>query len=122
MSAMRGESTYQRWMKEQGLPVFEGHGVDKILDLPRQEWARLGGKGTFIRLEGMQGATGAYVVEIPPGAALNPEKHLFEELIYIVQGRGATEVWNEPQREAQRPRFFEWQAGSLFAPPLNTWH
>ena len=59
-----------------------------------------------------------YVVEIPSGGALNPERHLYDKLIYVLKGRGATEVWHEGQKKQS----FEWGEGSTFAPPLNTWH
>ena len=43
-------------------------------------------------------ASGALnVAEIPPGGALEPEKHLYDELLYIWQGRGLSEVWHEGQ-------------------------
>jgi hypothetical protein len=47
----------------------------------------------------------------------SPERYLFEELIYVVKGRGATSVWTEGGRK----QTFEWQQGSMFSPPLNTW-
>src|SRR5437667_289499 len=47
-----------------------------------------------------------------------PQKHMYEELIYVVSGRGATTIWNEGEPK----RTFEWQEGSLFSPPLNSWH
>ena len=49
----------------------EGNGI-------RAPWKRLGGKGTFIQLQGMDGVTAQYVVEIPPGGALDAERHLYE--------------------------------------------
>src|SRR5713226_868581 len=66
----------------------------------------------------MEGVTGMYVAEIPPGGALEREKHLYEEVICILSGQGATEVW---QDGGQR-RIFEWGPWSVFAPPLNSWH
>lgn len=113
------ETTYERWIKEQGLPTVAGHGVESALDLPRASWPRLGGKGTFIKFQGMEGVTGMYTCEIAPGGALNPEKHLYEEIIYVLQGRGSTEVCNPG---SEKKSFFEWQAGSLFAIPINTSH
>ena len=83
-------------------------------------WKRTGGRGAYIDLKGMEGFTGMYVGEIPPGAALNPEHHLYEELIYIIQGIGATELWSAG--DEKRKMHFEWQQGSLFAIPLNTRH
>jgi len=116
---MHRETTYDRWMKDQHIPVVGGYGIEHVTDLPREPWARLGCNGTFIKLEGMEGMTGMYVAEIPPGAAVEPEKHLYEELFYILRGRGVSQVWNA---DAARKSSFEWQPGSLFAAPLNTLH
>lgn len=117
------EPTYNWWMREEGLPVYSGYGVTDVRALELGPWERLGGRGAFIQLEGMEGLTGMYVGEIPPGGQLNPERHLYEELIFVLSGRGATVVWNGPRKGPEGPHsFFEWQAGALFAPPLNTWH
>ncbi len=116
---MSRETTYEKWIGQEGIPIIEGYGVEDIRAIARAPWPRTGGKGTFIQLKGLEGFTGMYVGEIQPGAALRPEKHLYEELIYILRGIGSTEVWS--QTEAQKIHF-EWQAGSLFAIPLNSWH
>ena len=50
--------------------------------------------------------------------SLAPQRHLYEEVIYVLAGRGSTAVWIEGGPKA----IFEWQAGSLFAIPLNTFH
>jgi oxalate decarboxylase/phosphoglucose isomerase-like protein (cupin superfamily) len=42
---------------------------------------------------------------------------LFEEMIFVIAGNGATSVWNEEGNKIT----FEWHEGSLFSPPLNTW-
>jgi mannose-6-phosphate isomerase-like protein (cupin superfamily) len=117
---MLKETTYERWLQQEGLPVVRGHGVTDVHALELQPWKRLGGRGAAIQLQGMEGFTGMYVGEIPPGGALEPEKHVYDELYYILSGRGVTEVWND--KTAGAKHFFEWQTGSLFAPPLNTWH
>ena len=36
-----------------------------------------------------------YVVEVPGAGALNAERHLYEEIYYVVEGRGTTEVWQD---------------------------
>src|SRR5262249_5216163 len=68
---------------------------------------------------GTEGKWGGYVVEVPGAGALNPEKHLYEEIFFVVEGRGTTEVWldNDSKRHV-----FEWQKGSLFSVPVNAWH
>jgi len=87
-----------------------------VTELPRKPWARMGGTGSFIQLKGGGGVTGMYVVEILPGGALEPERHMYDELLYVLKGRGSTEVWYDGMRK----QAFEWSEGSLFAPPLNT--
>ena len=61
----------------------------------------------------------AYVVEIPGAGALNVERHLYEKVVLVVEGRGSTEVWQEGQTKRH---VFEWQKGSLFTIPLNAFH
>ena len=61
----------------------------------------------------------AGVVEVPGAGALNPEKHIYEEIYFVVEGRGSTEVWLDG--EAKR-HVFEWQKGSLFSIPVNAMH
>ena len=102
------------WLKEEGIPVIEGYGVEDVTVLPREPWHRTGGSGAYIDLKGMEGFTGMYVCEIPAGGALNPESHLYEELIYITQGIGATEIWSAG--DDKRKMHFEWQAGQLCSP------
>ncbi len=118
---MRPKGTiYEEWMEKEGIPIYEAiAGVEDITELPRRPWARMGGSGTFIQIEGTrQEGSGLYVAEIPAGGALEPEKHMYDELIYILQGRGLSEVWHEGQGK----RTFEWGEGSLFAVPTNAWH
>ncbi len=110
---------YDQWAKEQGVPIVGGHGLPSLLTLRRESWPQIGGKGTIIKLEGMQGVTSMYVAEIPPAGSLKPEQHLYEKLIYVLRGRGITEV-SAPG--SSQPQQFEWQEGSLFAIPLNTRH
>ena len=119
MTRKPATTTYEDWMKGEGIPIVEDWGIEDVKALDRKPWARTGGKGAFIHLKGMKHAiTGMYVMEVAPEKALNPEKHLYEEMIYILKGQGATEIW----QEGQSKRTFEWGEGSFFAPPINTWH
>jgi oxalate decarboxylase/phosphoglucose isomerase-like protein (cupin superfamily) len=112
------KTAYFQWMKRQGIPIIEGYGLEDVRDVSLAPWARTGGKAAFVNLYGMEGVTGMVIGEIPAGGALEPEKHFYEEVICILEGQGATEVW----QEGGRKQMFEWGAWSLFAPPLNTWH
>src|SRR5439155_1490154 len=51
--------------------------------------------------------------------ALKPERHMYEEIFLVVEGRGTTEVWQEGDA---RRHVFEWQKGSMFSIPMNAWH
>lgn len=115
----RPRSPYDIYMEEQGIPIHRDIGVRRVQDLPLKPWKRLGGNGTFIQLFGTEGKWGMYVVEVPAAGALNPEKHLYEEVYLVVEGRGSTEVWQEG---SNRKHTFEWQQGSLFTIPVNATH
>jgi quercetin dioxygenase-like cupin family protein len=106
-------------MDSEGIPVFRGIGVRRVQDLPMAPWKRLGGRGSYIQLHGTEGKWGCYVVEVPGAGALKAEKHLYEEIYYVVEGRGSTEVWLEKDKKRH---IFEWQKGSLFSIPVNAWH
>jgi len=114
----RVTTPYDKFMEEQEIPIVRAVGVSRVQDLPLKPWKRMGGKGSFIQLWGTEGLWGSYVVEVPGAGALNVEKHLYEEQYLVVEGRGTTEVWQEDGKK----HVFEWQKGSLFAIPLNTYH
>jgi uncharacterized RmlC-like cupin family protein len=110
--------TYDRWARAQGVPILGGLAVRSLREVPVAWWEAKGAYGCLIRLEGSKPFTDAYVIEIPPGQATRPQRHLYDELVFIVEGIGATEVWNSL---GFRQRF-EWKAGSLFAIPLNVFY
>lgn len=114
------KSPYDLFIESQGIPIHRDIGVHKVQDLPMAPWKRLGGRGTAIQLFGTEGLWGMYVVEIPAAGALNPEHHLYEEIYYVVEGRGSTEVWQGD--DEKKSLTFEWNTGSLFAIPLNATH
>ncbi|HEX6512526.1 MAG TPA: cupin domain-containing protein [Chloroflexota bacterium] len=109
---------FEDWVAREGLDLIRGHRVDDIYTLPLKDWERTGGKAVHIQLDGTGELNSAYIQEIAPGGQLKPQRHLFEELIYVLSGRGATSVWVD----ADHKNSFEWQTGSLFAMPLNAWH
>jgi oxalate decarboxylase/phosphoglucose isomerase-like protein (cupin superfamily) len=115
--ASRPESidTYRMWQEAQKIPRITGFYVEDINKVEVAPWELKGGLGAFINLEGTGGINDAYVCVIPPGQKLKPQRHLYEETVYVVQGCGATTVWQKSGKKST----FEWQAGSLFAIPLN---
>ena len=113
---VRLATAWEKFLKEEGIPVFEGIGVKDSRELPRGDWERVGGKGTYIQLFGTNNNTGMFVVEVPARGALKPQRHLYEERYIVLEGRGSTEVWKEG---ASAKTSFEWQPWSVFAIPLN---
>lgn len=110
---------YERFMDEQNIPVYRGIGVRSVRDLELRPWKRMGGNGAFIQTDGTDGQWGMFVLEIPARGAANEEKHLYEEVFFVIDGRGSTEVWLDGDPRVQR---FEWRAGSMFAIPPNAHH
>lgn len=112
------DTFYDYWVREvEKVPSIEGLFVDDLRTVELAPWLRKGGRGVYVNLAG-QRVSDAHICELPPGGQHNPEKHIFEEIIFVIQGRGATTVWNDREPKLT----FEWQQGSLFAVPLNCWH
>ena len=64
----RYSTLWETFLDEEGIPVFKGVGVRDARELPRADWARVGGKATFVQLIGTNNDTGMFVIEVPPGA------------------------------------------------------
>jgi quercetin dioxygenase-like cupin family protein len=110
---------YDQFMVDEGIPIFRDLGIPNVRDLPLEPWKRTGGRGSYIQLYGTETKWGHHVVEVPAGGALNPEKHMYEEIYIVVEGRGSTEVWLEGEG---KKHVFEWQQGSMFSIPMNAMH
>src|SRR5437016_5810654 len=91
----RPKAPYDARLEDGGVPVYRGIGIKRVQDLLMKAWARLGGRGTYLQLYGTEGLWGMYVAEIPPRGALNTERHLYEKIVFVVEGRGSTEVWQD---------------------------
>jgi gentisate 1,2-dioxygenase len=111
-------SPYERWKAAEGLPTIRGMWVPNVYDVELTPWESRGGAGVFINLDGTGGFNDTYVCEIPPGGSLRPRRHIYDETIFILKGRGATSVWLEEGKE----QLFEWQERSFFAIPPNAWY
>ncbi|HLQ34871.1 MAG TPA: ethanolamine ammonia lyase-activating protein [Chloroflexota bacterium] len=106
---------YDDWVTCEGLDLMRGNKVENVYTVSLKHWARTGGQAVHIQLDGTGDLNAAYVQEIPPGKALEPQRHVYEELVYVLYGRGSTSVWYPGAAKNS----FEWQAGSLFSIPLN---
>jgi gentisate 1,2-dioxygenase len=106
---------YMEWLEEQGLPIVEDFGVD-LLAVETAPWDLLGADAAFVNLKGRGDFISVTVVEIPPGGATEPQRHLYEEVVYVLSGRGSTTI---ESADGKRSHSFEWGPKSLFALPLN---
>jgi quercetin dioxygenase-like cupin family protein len=115
----RTVTPYMTWRAAEGVPVHSRFYVPSLLDLDVGDWDRLGARGAFLDLDGVDEGQGSYVLEVPAKAETIPQRHLYEEMVYVVSGSGATSVWVKDKKKAAS---FEWQAGSIFALPINSWY
>jgi gentisate 1,2-dioxygenase len=109
------DAEYRRYQQREDIPVHTGLGVDDVRTLSVAEWDRTGGRGAFLNLLGMEGTCDVHVHEIPAGETLQPQRHLFEALVFVVSGTGVTTL-----ESGSESRTFEWADGSLFYLPRNT--
>jgi quercetin dioxygenase-like cupin family protein len=116
--ATEKETPYTRWVKNEGLDIISAHYIRSLNTVDLKPWARRGGKGVYINHEASRTSNDCYVCEIAPGKQLEPQRQIFEEMIYVLSGRGSTTVWNDQGHRIT----FEWQAGALFAIPFNCMH
>ena len=105
---------YLSWAENEGVPITEDFGVD-LLKVPTKRWPRFGIDGGIVHLKGRGDFVSVFVLDLAPGAKCEPQKHLFEEVIYVLSGHGSTVV----ETSAGEKRSFEWGPKSLFALPLN---
>lgn len=116
--ATEKDTPYNRWVAAEGLDIISAHYIPDLNTVDVRPWARRGGKGVYINHEASRTSNDCYVLEIPAGGEITPQRQLYEEMIYILDGTGSTTVWNDEGHKTT----FEWGKGSLFAIPLNCWH
>ncbi|HZO45290.1 MAG TPA: hypothetical protein VFB68_05320 [Xanthobacteraceae bacterium] len=116
--ATEKDTPYLRWVREEGLDIIGAQYVPNLRTVELKPWSRRGGSGVFINHDASRTSNDCYVCAIPPGKKLEPQRQLYEEMILILDGRGATTVWNDAGKRIT----FEWKAGAMFAIPLNCWH
>jgi len=115
----RRPTPYDTFMAEQGIPIIRDISIPCLQNVALGNWERMGGRGAFIQLFGTEGLWGSYLVEVPNAGALSAERHIYEKVFLVLEGRGTTEIW---MSEEKKPELFEWEKGSLFAIPLNALH
>jgi len=111
------KSSYQQFVQQEGVRLYQGSALEDLAGLPLKDWERRGGKAAYTRL-GNQETYNLQIVEIPPKGELKPEHHMYDAIMYVMKGRGATTIW----QEGESKHTVEWEEGALLAIPLNAWH
>ena len=112
------DTPYLRWVRGEGLDIIGAHYVRNLRTIELKPWVRRGGHGVYLNHDASRTTNDCYVCEIPPAGKLTPQRQLFEEMVFVLDGRGSTTVWNDAGARIT----FEWKAGSIFGIPLNCWH
>jgi quercetin dioxygenase-like cupin family protein len=122
-SFVRPKAPYDLFMEHEGVPVYRPIGIHDVRGLELAAWPRTGGRGAFIQLHGTEEQWGMYLLEIPPRATLNPERHIYEEFFYVIEGEGLVEL-ERPGAASREAAWHSaaWHRGSLFAIPRNVRH
>ena len=112
----RTKFAYDDWMDSRGVPVHRGFFVSDVRSAELEYWEERKAKTAFIQLAGQEGVSEARITEIQPGEMLPPYKMAIDEVVYVVSGRGVTNVWSD---QAPTPRTFEWTDHAMFLIPHN---
>ncbi len=112
-----GFDPYLEWVAKEGLPVVEDYGID-LFKVETKMWARNEAKTAAVHLKGRGDFANMFLYELNPGKSTTPQRHLYEEVIYVLEGTGSTQV----ELPDGTKRSFEWGPRSLFAIPLNVKH
>ena len=99
-------SPYKKWIESEGVPIMGGAFVQDVRTEKLEYWKRKDCKGAICTFSDQMVAD-AYIAEIDPGKSTKPQRQLYEEIITVAAGRGATTVWYEGTAK----RTFEWERG-----------
>ena len=109
-----GIDCYLQWVEREGLPITEDFAID-MFAVETVPWPRVEANGAVVHTSGRGDFINMFVIDIPPGGAIAPQQHLYEDVFYVLAGHGSTKIWAADGSE----HTFEWGPRSLFAIPLN---
>ncbi|ATW27193.1 cupin domain-containing protein [Candidatus Formimonas warabiya] len=81
-------------------------------------------------MDAISKAMNLYMQEIPAGSKSGKHRHMAEEVIFVLEGRGYDLHWDVDMKltdryewiVAEEPKRFDWEAGDLIVIPVNTVH
>src|SRR2546423_4095724 len=107
---------YREWLKKSKVPMLEGY---SLLDAAKQEtqpWPEIGGRGLYLNFSGNVHMDGV-IQEIPAGKSLDPKRHFYEQIAYVLAGPGHTHI-----RGRHQPQHVSWGGGSPVTLPGEPAH
>ena len=106
---------YLEWCANQGVPIIEDFGIN-LMKVDVGPWDFYGLNGAICHLKGREDFNSIFCFEISSGGKSRPLKHIYENVVCVLDGYGSTTV-ETPNGEKHS---FEWGRNSLFAIPINT--
>ena len=107
---------YRDWIRNSKVPTVEGYSIYDAKTQEVQPWPEIGGRGVYLNFSGNVHMDGV-IMEIPQSKSLSPTRKLYEQLIYVLAGRGSTTFGDSASQNK-----IEWGEGSLFTVPVNVLH
>src|SRR5258707_14440295 len=86
-----GIDAYLDWVETEGLRSVDAVAVD-LFAVETAMWPRYGVKAAAVHLKGRGDFANMFVFDIPPGGAAAPQRHLYEDGVYVLAGAGSTQV------------------------------
>lgn len=106
---------YLEWCAEQGVPIIEDFGIN-LMQIPVAPWDFYGLNGAIAHVKGRDDFNSIFCFEIPPGGKSRPMKHIYENVVHVMEGYGSTTI----ETDDGQKHSFEWGRNSLFAVPINS--
>src|SRR5262249_42204492 len=91
VTARYGIDPYLDWIAKEGIPVVEDYGID-LFKVETKPWARNDANSAAVHLKGRGDFANMFLYELSPGKATSPQRHLYEEVIYVLEGTGNTQI------------------------------
>ncbi|HEY3116198.1 MAG TPA: cupin domain-containing protein [Chloroflexota bacterium] len=114
----RKASPYDQWIETLGIPILRGYFLDDIRTCEVGWWDEQQCGAAIVMMAGQEGTAEVRVSEVPAGKTTAPVRFALDEIVYVADGRGLTNVW----AEGHPVKTFEWQKHSLFMLPRGYTH
>ena len=106
--------SFLAWCDKQPVPVIEHFGID-LMRVDTRPWDLYGMNGAVCLMKGRDDFVSVFCFELPPGSKSREMHHLYEEVVYVMDGYGSTQI----ETPDGQKHSFEWGRNSLFSVPLN---